>query len=39
MKLLMEYANVTQEVLLHLESILQKAKQLKHVQFYAVVSG
>jgi hypothetical protein len=35
----MEYENATPEVLLHLESILQMAKQLQHAQFYFVISG
>jgi hypothetical protein len=39
MKPLREYENITQEVLLSLELILQIAKQLHHGQFYFVTSG
>jgi hypothetical protein len=39
MKLLMEYRNVTQNVLLLVESILQNAEQLQHAQFYFVFFG
>jgi hypothetical protein len=35
-KLLMEYENVTQIVLLPEESILQNAKQLQHARLYFV---
>jgi hypothetical protein len=38
-KLLTEYKNVTQKVLLVIESILQNDKQLQHAQFYSVASG
>jgi hypothetical protein len=35
----MQYENVTQNVLLLIESILQNAKQLQHVRLYFVSSG
>jgi hypothetical protein len=38
-KPLKEYENVTQEVLLLVESTLPNAKELQHEQFYFVVSG
>jgi hypothetical protein len=35
----MEYESVSRKFLLLIESILQIAKQLQHVQFYFVISG
>jgi hypothetical protein len=37
-KLLTEHENVTQEVLLLIESIVQNTKQIQHAPFYYVVS-
>jgi hypothetical protein len=35
----MEYVSAIQKVSLFVESILQNAKQLQHVQFYSLVFG
>jgi hypothetical protein len=38
-KLLTEYEIVTQNVLLHIESLLQNTKLLQHAQFHFVACG